>query len=353
MAKQLLPTEIAALERYIDSELLNALKLDPTVPGAENKLLHTFVARKLRWYVENNYFGGRLWEDFQEDFEEWTLDMLKNCEKEVLHCLRDTLARRGVFIPRGKDRRKLYFKLLDTLGEKELHKWTPEEFQAQIDHGGGFVGNYRPPLPKIVPQTKNFVSKFEEPSSNTNLESLNTYNRSLESDQDVKTGNIEKSHPPQLNPYVSSNFAKQLTDLGKLYIDKDNKYGGERYEILDNKLTIFRDYCKKVGLMQDQQSNAFSFMLKGKAAVYYYDQIAEKEFTFEKMICMMKAHFETDEIKMEYLTRWRNTTLASVKLEFPEKKLSECFYIMVEKLQKIQRGLQGSYQMNQKLEIRF
>ncbi|TQS34497.1 hypothetical protein Golomagni_05116 [Golovinomyces magnicellulatus] len=73
--------------------------------------------------------------------------MLKGCGKEVLHCLRDTIVRRGVFIPRGKDRMKLYLKL-----RKELHKWTPEEIQAQINHGGGFVLNYRPPLPrKIVP----------------------------------------------------------------------------------------------------------------------------------------------------------------------------------------------------------
>ncbi|TQS39398.1 hypothetical protein Golomagni_00081 [Golovinomyces magnicellulatus] len=74
--------------------------------------------------------------------------MLKECEIEVLHCLRDTLVRRGVFIPRGKDRRKLYLKLSDKLGEKELHTWIPKEIQAQIDHGAGFVLNYRLPLPR-------------------------------------------------------------------------------------------------------------------------------------------------------------------------------------------------------------
>ncbi|RKF58613.1 hypothetical protein GcM3_181038, partial [Golovinomyces cichoracearum] len=146
-AKQLLPSQIAALERYIDPELLNA----------------------------SNYLGGRLWEDFQEDFDEWTLDMLKECEKEVHHCLRDILARRGVPIPRGKDRRKLYLKLFDTLGEKELHTWTPEEIQAQIDHGGGFISNYRPPLPRIslLPissdQEANVASDLDFQSRDTTL----------------------------------------------------------------------------------------------------------------------------------------------------------------------------------------
>ncbi|KAI0998882.1 hypothetical protein K3495_g9317 [Podosphaera aphanis] len=130
MARQIPPNEIAALQRFIDPELLDAPMLDPTVKGVENKVLHTFIARKLRWYVKNNYLGGRLWEDFQEDFDEWTTEMLKECEKEVLHCLRDTLARRGVFIPRGKDRRNLFLKLFDVLGEKGLHVWTPEEIHA-------------------------------------------------------------------------------------------------------------------------------------------------------------------------------------------------------------------------------
>lgn len=70
MARQLLPPEIAALERYVDPELLNASKLDRTVQGTENIRLHSFIARKLRWYIENSYFGGRLREDFQEDFDE-------------------------------------------------------------------------------------------------------------------------------------------------------------------------------------------------------------------------------------------------------------------------------------------
>lgn len=63
----------------------------------------------------------------------------------------------------------------------------------------------------------------------------------------------------------------------------------------------------------------------------------------------MKSHFETEETKMEYLSHWRSTTLASVREQYPEKKIFKCFHLMVVKLQKIQRGLQGSYQINQSL----
>ncbi|POS85190.1 hypothetical protein EPUL_002619, partial [Erysiphe pulchra] len=252
MSRQLLPPEIAAFERYIDQELLNASKLELT-----------------------------------EDFDEWTLDMLKECEKEVLHCLRDTLAGRGVFIPRGKDRRKLYFKLLDTLGEKELHTWTPEEIQAQIDHGGGFVLNYRPPLPRTsLPsissdQEANVASDLGLQSRDTTMGlgkvqlPQNQLTRKIQTQELVRgtKASVNKELSPKMekknykdnfndlkldelpenqtryNPHLDSEppdgFVIQLTNISKLYIVKDAKYSGEKYDILDSKLTIFRDNCRK------------------------------------------------------------------------------------------------------------
>ncbi|RKF64515.1 hypothetical protein GcM3_131022, partial [Golovinomyces cichoracearum] len=65
--------------------------------------------------------GSQFWENYQDDFEDWSIDMFKDCEKEVINCLRDTLARRG----------------------------TKEEIQTQIEYGGGFLGNYRPSLAQI------------------------------------------------------------------------------------------------------------------------------------------------------------------------------------------------------------
>ncbi|RKF72744.1 hypothetical protein GcM3_096020 [Golovinomyces cichoracearum] len=167
--------------------------------------LHTFIARDLRWLVENNYFGGRFLEDNQDYFESWTEDRLKKCEKEVLYYLRQMLVRCDFFNLRT-NRRKLTNKLFSLLNEKELHSWTIEEIQALIDHGGGFIENYSPPQRKIgaklsyhrpetnsksdrLSQIKISVSKFEETPNSLSLESLNTCNENFDSDQDVK---IEK-----------------------------------------------------------------------------------------------------------------------------------------------------------------
>ncbi|RKF79147.1 hypothetical protein GcM3_058023, partial [Golovinomyces cichoracearum] len=137
------------LERLIDTKLLDAPKLDSASESANIITLHTFITRELRWYVENNYIGGQLWENYQDYFEDWSIDMFKECEKEVMHCLRDTPERRGVYISRGSDRRKLFYKLFDILKENELHRWTEEDIQTQIEYGGGFPRSFKPSLAQI------------------------------------------------------------------------------------------------------------------------------------------------------------------------------------------------------------
>ena len=45
--------------------------------------------------------------------------------------------------------------------------------------------------------------------------------------------------------------AKLLTELLKVYNSESMKYGGEEYDILDQKLQVFYDSCKKIGISQD------------------------------------------------------------------------------------------------------
>lgn len=54
-------------------------------------------------------------------------------------------------------------------------------------------------------------------------------------------------------------------DGGKLYFDKEQKSSGEMWDVIANKLLIFKNCCCKVGLCDDQFHNALSIMLKGRA----------------------------------------------------------------------------------------
>jgi hypothetical protein len=109
--------------------------------------------------------------------------------------------------------------------------------------------------------------------------------------------------------------SKLITDLMKVYNDNDKKYGGELYDILDIKLQVFYDCCKKVGLPEAQYHAAFSVMLKDCARRFYYSRITGRSYDFTTMVAMTKAHFETEENRqsyiwsraIQYLTRMNHT----------------------------------------------
>ncbi|KAI1002807.1 hypothetical protein K3495_g5395 [Podosphaera aphanis] len=226
MVRQILPNEIATLERFIDPELLDAPKLNPTVKGVENKVLHTFIARKLRRYVENNYFAGRLWGDFQEDFDEWTIEMLKECEKPPI-------ARTTVPLPQNNQED-------DMTTEQKLNSSSMAQgfisSRVFLDESTQISSIQNLGYDNSFPETGKSPSKFDRNTLGEQVRQLK-----LEKDDTLSAKVVLNIclDPPD-------GFVKQLTDLGKLYISKDVKYSGERYDILSSKLTIFRDYCRKV-----------------------------------------------------------------------------------------------------------
>ncbi|KAI0997435.1 hypothetical protein K3495_g10751 [Podosphaera aphanis] len=144
-------------------------------------------------------------------------------------------------------------------------------------------------------------------------------------------------------------MAKVLMDLGKLYGDPENKFGGGFYDVLDSKLRIFYDLCDKVGVTPDLYSVAYSTMLKEKAQDFYYQHLARQNFSFEVMVNKTRAYFHTPENYQAYLMEWRSTMLKSVIEANPEKNMSECLELVIDKLQKVHQGLVHNYNDNHSL----
>ncbi|TKW54419.1 hypothetical protein CTA1_12863 [Colletotrichum tanaceti] len=78
--------------------------------------------------------------------------------------------------------------------------------------------------------------------------------------------------------YNLDNRDPELGDLTKLYSNSDLKYTGEKYDVLDVKLTTFRENCENVGIEDDERhlATAFPTMLKGKASDFYYQRLCGK-----------------------------------------------------------------------------
>jgi hypothetical protein len=105
-----------------------------------------------------------------------------------------------------------------------------------------------------------------------------------------------------LQPLANEIPSREVTNLMKIYQDEEKKFGGELYDTLGAKLQVFQDCCNKVGIIRHQYHHAFSVMLKGRAATFYYDYIAGKRHDFDTMLQLTRTHFETDENRQLYMS---------------------------------------------------
>jgi hypothetical protein len=89
----------------------------------------------------------------------------------------------------------------------------------------------------------------------------------------------------------------------KIYNNDKKKFTGEIYDILNIKLRIFYNCCAKVGLSNIQYYNAFLIILKGRAAIFYYNNLSGKDYSFKNMILKTKIYFEIKENRQLYLSK--------------------------------------------------
>ncbi|RKF83410.1 integrase and RNaseH domain-containing protein, partial [Golovinomyces cichoracearum] len=186
----------------------------------------------------------------------------------------------------------------------------------------------------------NHVSYKEESGRNTDEIYNEFINQVLK-----KKINADSERDPDLN-YLAQydnpkdpTTARQLSELIKIYFDESKKFSGDLFDILDTKLRIFFDQCRNVGLPGEHLTSAYSLMLKGKAADYYYAYLSERNYDFVSLIQATKDHFETKHNRQEYLSLWRETTFLHIINKNSYKDRNDCLEILFNTLSRIQQGL--------------
>jgi hypothetical protein len=97
------------------------------------------------------------------------------------------------------------------------------------------------------------------------------------------------------------------------------------YDIFDIKLRVFYDYCAKIGLSDIQYYNAFLVMLKGRAVIFYYNNLFGKDYSFKNITLKTKIHFETEKNRQLYLSEWKIITLSKIITDNLNKTRLKCF----------------------------
>jgi hypothetical protein len=85
-----------------------------------------------------------LWEDFRDEFSEWTFDVLKLVSRNALKTLWVYLTTYGVWIRKtvGTSFAKV---LQDCIEEETRHKWTEEEIKEHLElYRGHFDSRWNP-----------------------------------------------------------------------------------------------------------------------------------------------------------------------------------------------------------------
>ncbi|EDU48780.1 conserved hypothetical protein [Pyrenophora tritici-repentis Pt-1C-BFP] len=125
--------------------------------------------------------------------------------------------------------------------------------------------------------------------------------------------------------------------------DREKKYTGKPYDLLDDKLKIFYSICYHADIQPDQFHAVFPRILEGRAQDYYLHFVDQRTDTFLTVYTKLKNHFDTDVNHSHYYADWTTTSFAKVHRENPDKTLHEVLDIMLDKLQLCQRALGQQY----------
>jgi hypothetical protein len=69
-------------------------------------------------------------------------------------------------------------------------------------------------------------------------------------------------------------------------------------------------------------------MLKGRAVIFYYDNLSGKGYNFKNMILKTKIHFEIEENRQLYLSEWKIITLSKIITDNLDKTRLKCLQIL-------------------------
>ena len=73
-------------------------------------------------------------------------------------------------------------------------------------------------------------------------------------------------------------------------------------------------------------------MLTGQVATFYYNYIAGKNYSFNIILQLTKAHFKTDKNRQLYISKWQKTIILRVITFNPIKTYLEYLELLFNKL---------------------
>ena len=330
--------------------------------------INTYIASACERLRATGCVDNQLLYDFQDEFEGWDKTLWSRADRQWKREMKTLLRAGGVWT--GPFKLHVTNQLTELLTVEECPEW-PEEELAQND---GIVKRSKFYLPSQRLRTK------QDRIDGT----ITSIKPNPQPDSSQKSTTTATPHPQPLTPqpsgwqpagtpYVPQPMAPPLamtvplTDFddwkhlpprwyakerlepdrmnsfGK-NVDASLKWGGEPYDLFDDKIRIFLNLCKYSEIQPTQFHAVLPKILKGRAETYYIHWASDDNFhdAYHKL----KNHFETETNYVQYFKDWTSITFKSVR-DDPDnagKSLREVLQILLDKIQLCQRALGGNYQ---------
>ncbi|KAF1357346.1 hypothetical protein EJ07DRAFT_128601, partial [Lizonia empirigonia] len=259
----------------------------PLVPGK----LQTAIIDWMEQIEDNGQYDVVLFHEWQALCQEWTLETFNAIDSRLRKALKEMLKHGGIHI--ATKTRDTIAQQLYALAQPNatLPVWPADELEAM-----GLDPNFK--------------------------------------SRQLKTMNRDRPTSPKPQTGGAPSGVMALTNLAKIYSENE-KFTGDKYDVLSNKIVIFKEHCAKVGITHDKYATAISIMLSGKASAYYYTSIASQNLSFEGIVAKLSAYFHTTENHQMFLNEWRTIMLKKVIADNPDKTLPQCLEEVIEKLHKV------------------
>ncbi|KAI0991490.1 hypothetical protein K3495_g16697, partial [Podosphaera aphanis] len=248
----------------------------------------------------------------------WESSHFEHCGLRLVQKLRKLLRQGGVYMAKSKSD-EVFNDLVNAL-KFEYEPWTEDQILNALREDSAFSFtspnisckiNSNPDLYKTAyfNRQKKITNIPPPPSTNISNSTISApapSNSIHYPSNPFKNLSSNMPQPPKpditpINDEVTSSFhqyrdandiSRSLQNLTRFYTD-ETKYTGMD-DSLDYKISIFYELCSRNGITQEFYTKAFSTMLKGMAADFYYSNLSRLPPTFEGLYQMMKTNFEGD-----------------------------------------------------------
>ncbi len=313
-----------------------------TIQGEERLDVENYLRTKSTEYNNTGLADADLWDIFEEDFNNVTVEQYKDAGRSTIIAFKRMLINKGVYVRPHTKNYTVAQSLYETAHAEEYHKWTDAEIQEAIGLGATF--------------TSKLLQRRSEASVDDIAQGNSTTPRDPQGNSGQNTPNYQQGTQPTFPPVFSASnaqnplavlfgepeelsYSKELGNLPKQYTEAE-KYGGYNDNLL-YKLRLYKDKCNRAGVPQAAYQKGFSTMLKGQALTQYIKANADN-LTFGQMLERLSAFFEGPGFQRKNLDQWEQLSLPKVMRENPDKKVDACLSILIDELTTLQYGLPHS-----------